>query len=171
MLTIIVTGDVDKAATRALVEKHWGQWKRGSYKAAIPQEAAQDGARTGHIDWPTPTLPWVIAGFRGPAYSDTDKDLAALDLLSFLGFDESAPLYRKLVLDEQKVDMLNGSIADHIDPYLFTVYARVKKGAFEARFTRHAQTSLGPLLVSAEPPTVRVGDVTAELPLRDVTNQ
>jgi hypothetical protein len=32
------------------------------------------------------------------------------------------------------------------------VYARVKGGAFEARFSRHAQAELGPLLVSAEPP-------------------
>jgi zinc protease len=125
--TIIVVGDVDKAATKALVEKHWGKWKHGNHKAAIPAEPPQDAARTGHIDWPTPTLPWVITGFRGPGYSDTEKDLAALDLVSFLGFEESSPLYRKLVLDEQKVDMLSGSISDHVDPYLFTVYARVKK--------------------------------------------
>jgi hypothetical protein len=46
------------------------------------------------------------------------------------------------------------------------VYARVKAQAFEARFSRHAQAALGPLLVSAEPPAVRVGDVEAELPGR-----
>jgi hypothetical protein len=34
------------------------------------------------------------------------------------------------------------------------VYARVKGGTFEARFTRHAQTALAPLLTSADPPTV-----------------
>ncbi len=38
------------------------------------------------------------------------------------------------------------------------VYARVKGGRFDARFSRHAQTELGPLLVSGEPPTLRVGD-------------
>lgn len=43
------------------------------------------------------------------------------------------------------------------------VYTRVKAGAFEARFSRHAQTSLAPLLVSAEPPIVRAGSVSAEL--------
>lgn len=30
-------------------------------------------------------------------------------------------------------------------------------GAFEAKFTRHAQSSLGPLLVEASPPAVRIG--------------
>jgi uncharacterized protein len=48
------------------------------------------------------------------------------------------------------------------------VYTRLDKpgGVFEARFSRHAQASLAPLLVSAEPPCVCVGDVTAELPVR-----
>lgn len=37
------------------------------------------------------------------------------------------------------------------------VYARVRGGALEARFSRHAQAELGPLLLSAEPPVLRVG--------------
>ncbi|MBK9265424.1 MAG: hypothetical protein IPM54_37265 [Polyangiaceae bacterium] len=48
------------------------------------------------------------------------------------------------------------------------VFARVKGGSFEARFSRHAQTALAPLLVSAEPPVVKVGDVQAELGFRAV---
>lgn len=34
------------------------------------------------------------------------------------------------------------------------VYARVKQGLLAARFSRHAQADLAPILVSAEPPTV-----------------
>ena len=124
---IIVAGDIDAARTKALVDKYWGNWKRGTYKADIPQEPPQTEPRSAHIDWPTPTLPWVIAAFKVPAYSDTAKDMAALDVLSFLGFSESSPLYRRLVLEEQKVDMLSGGYYNHIDPYLFTVNARVKE--------------------------------------------
>jgi zinc protease len=124
---ILVSGDTDPAKTKALVEKYWGNWKRGTHKTDIPAEPPQKEPRTAKIDWPTPTLPWVITAFRVPAYSDTEKDMAALDVLSFLGFSESSPLYRKLVLDEQKVDVLSGGYQDHLDPYLFTVYTRVKK--------------------------------------------
>jgi len=46
------------------------------------------------------------------------------------------------------------------------VYTGVKQGAFEARFSRHAQTSLAPLLVADDPPALRVGDVTAEISAR-----
>jgi hypothetical protein len=38
-----------------------------------------------------------------------------------------------------------------------TVKARARGGPFEAKFTRHAQTSLGPLLLEADIPTVRIG--------------
>jgi hypothetical protein len=46
------------------------------------------------------------------------------------------------------------------------VFARVKAGVFEARFSRHAHTALAPLLVSAEPPVVKVGEVQAVLARR-----
>jgi hypothetical protein len=46
------------------------------------------------------------------------------------------------------------------------VYARVKGGRFEARFSRHAQTQLADILVDADPPRVRVGGRTVEVVLR-----
>ncbi len=43
--TIIVAGDVDAKQARALVDKSFGDWKRGSYHADIPVEPKQDRAR------------------------------------------------------------------------------------------------------------------------------
>jgi zinc protease len=127
--TIVVVGDVKQKAVRALVDKYWGGWKRGSHKADVPAEAPQDGPRTGHVDWPTPTLPLLEVAYRGPAYTDTEKDSAALDALMFLGFSSNSDLYQKLVIQEQKVDVLAGENADHVDPYLFEILARVKNPA------------------------------------------
>lgn len=45
-------------------------------------------------------------------------------------------------------------------------YARVKGGRFDARFSRHAQTQLAPVLVEADPPTVRVQGRDVVLPVR-----
>jgi zinc protease len=125
--TIIVVGDVEADNTRALVEKYWGDWEHGSYQAKIPVEPLQQGPRNNHIDWPSPTLPWVWVAFHGAAYSDTGKDQVTLDVISFIGFSDSSPIYKKLVIEEQKVDMLGASNPDRMDPYLFTVMARVKK--------------------------------------------
>jgi len=125
--TIILAGDLNVEQARALVQKYWGGWKRGSYRPEIPVEPPPSGPRANHLNWPSPTLPWVVAAFRGPAYSDTDPDQVALDLIAYLGFSESSELYQKLVIREQKVDMLEAESPDRVDPYLFTVWARVKK--------------------------------------------
>jgi len=127
--TIIVAGDVTVDGVRAIVDKYWSGWERGSYKVEVPAEPPQTGPRTGHIDWPSPTLPWIAIGFKGAAYSDTEKDQVTLDILSFLGFDASSDLYKKLVLEEQKVDIFGPSNPDRVDPQLFTILARVKNEA------------------------------------------
>jgi zinc protease len=127
--TIVVAGDVDPKRVRALVDERWSTWKQGSYRAQIPVEPPQDAARTAHVDWPSPTLPWVAIAYRGPAYSDDTADTVAFDAISRLGFDENSPLYQKLVIEEQKVDSLRAGPPDHIDPELFSVFARVKNAA------------------------------------------
>jgi zinc protease len=125
--TIVVAGDVDPKTVRALVDKDFGNWKRGSYHPDIPVEPAQQGPRENKIDWPSPTLPLVEIAFHGPAYSDSDKDWAALDALATLAFSRNSDLYEKLVVREQKVDRLVADMSQSVDPNLFEVEARVKK--------------------------------------------
>ncbi len=124
--TVIVAGDVVPAEALRLVEKYWGGWKRGSYVAAIPQEPAPQGPVTAHVPWPTPTLPWVTVAFHGPAFSETQPDFAAIDLLLDLTFGETSEVYQKLVVQEQKVDQLFPYVPPNADPSLVTVAARVK---------------------------------------------
>lgn len=127
--TIVVAGDVDPKTVRALVDKDFGNWKRGSYHPDIPVEPAQQGPRESKIDWPSPTLPLVEIAFHGPAYSDSDKGWAALDALATLAFSRNSDLYEKLVVREQKVDRLAADMSQSVDPNLFEVEARVKKAA------------------------------------------
>ena len=125
--TIIVAGDVKPEQTRRLVDKYWAGWNKGGFRVEIPQEPPPAGPRRNHVSWPAPTLPWVVVAFRGPAYSDASLDKAALDLIAFMGFAENSELYQKLVIREQKVDILEAENPNRVDPYLFTVWARVKK--------------------------------------------
>ena len=124
--TMILAGDLNRAKALELVKKYFGGWERGDYQAAVPAEPAQESAREAHIDWPSPTLPWVAVAFHAPAYSDTDKNSAALDLLAAMAFGENSELYQKLVLKEQKVAELEAEVPDHVDPELFVCYAQVK---------------------------------------------
>jgi zinc protease len=124
--TIMVVGDVKQADVLAMVKKYFGEWKRGDYKAQIPVEPLQEKGHTEHIDWASPTLPIVAVSYRGPAFSETVKDKAALDLLNMIAFGDNSDLYQKLVLEEQKVDFVGGESEDHKDPELFAVISRVK---------------------------------------------
>jgi zinc protease len=127
--TILVVGDVKPKPVRELVEKSWGDWKRGSYKPDIPAEPPQDAPRTAKVDWQGATLPIVTVAFKAPAYNDKEKDSAALDALSFLAFSRASGLYQKLVVDEQKVVSIGSNSPSNVDASLFTITARVKKEA------------------------------------------
>lgn len=124
--TIIVAGDVKAEQIDKLVEEYWSGWNRGSYKATIPQEPPHTAPVYAHVPWTSQTLPYVTVAFRGPAVTDM-KDTAALETLFDLEFGETSDLYKKLVEDEQKVDALFYDDDPHVDPYPFTVLARVKK--------------------------------------------
>ena len=126
--TVIVAGDVTPADVLPLVEEYWGPWKRGSYEVEIPTEPPPSGPVQAHVTWETPTLPWVSVAFHTPAFSETSTEWAALDILADLTFGPTSALYKKLVEDEQKVDQLGSFFPPNADPYLLTVYARVKKG-------------------------------------------
>jgi zinc protease len=125
-VTITITGDVSRDQVLELTRKYFGDWKRGNYVPQIPVEPPQTEPRSATIDWPSPTLPMVSLGYHGPAYSDTNKEKAALDLFGQIAFGPNSDFYQKLILKEQKVDGLGRGFGNQIDSDLFTVTARVK---------------------------------------------
>ena len=125
--TVIIAGDVNAKEAFALVEKYWGNWKRGNYTVAIPVEPAPQGPLYAHVPWPAPTLPWVAVSFRSPAFSTTARDFAALDTLLSLSFGRTSDLYKRLVEGEQKVDQLFDYTPGNVDPALATIGARIKR--------------------------------------------
>lgn len=127
--TIIVAGDVEPQHVFQLVEKYWGDWERGSYEAQIPEEPAPDGPLYDHVNWETPTLPWITIAFRGPAFSDETLDRAVLDMIAGAAFIPSSELYEKLVMKEQKVLALWPYFPYQKDPFPLSIMAQVKDPA------------------------------------------
>lgn len=123
---IVVAGDVTPAQVLPLIRKHWGAWKPGTYKASIPAEPPATAPKYAHAVWPTPTSPLISVAFRNPAFSETIKDNAALDLVAGIYFGPTSDIYRKLVVTEQKLDSFGGSNSSNVDPGLFRITARLK---------------------------------------------
>jgi len=126
--TIIVVGDVASDKVNALAEKYFGNWKKGDYVSKIPFEEAQTETRYTHIQlkgFP----PLLTLNYKGPSFNDQQIDMPALDVLSSLLFSEKSDLYKKLVLDEQKVRFIQAGATDSRDPNLFNIYASVVNAA------------------------------------------
>jgi zinc protease len=126
---ILVVGDADPETVFKLVDKHYGEWKPGGKHPAVPVEPPQKQEKRAALTWKGATLPVLLEGYHAPAFSTTNVDVPTLDVLSELLFAERAPLYKRLVIKEQKVETLSGSNDAHVDPNLFTVLARIKKPA------------------------------------------
>jgi zinc protease len=135
--TVVVVGDVDPARVIPLVERYFGGWERGKFELAVPREPSPKGPVVAHVPWQAPTQPLVTVAFHGPAFSETEKDSAALDLLQELHFGSTSDLYQRLVVDEQKVDVLAYDSAASQDPSLATIYTRLKDPA-DAVYVRDA---------------------------------
>jgi zinc protease len=120
--TIIVVGDVEKEKVNSLAEKYFGNWVAGNYSAEIPVEPAQKEKRFVHLqDGSIP--PYLSMNYKGPAFSDTKIDMPAIDVMNTILFSQNSKLYKKLVVEEQKLRFLGGGASDSRDPYLITIQA------------------------------------------------
>ena len=121
-----MVGDFDQAELERLVRERYGGCGRAAASSPrFPPEPPQTEARSARITWPNPTLPFLMMGYHAPAFSDQRIDMPALDVLSQLLFSETSPLFRKLYLEEQVVDALQGGALDSRDAPLFTIIARI----------------------------------------------
>ncbi|MFQ5877294.1 MAG: M16 family metallopeptidase [Acidobacteriota bacterium] len=123
---LLVVGDVDPDRVFALARRYYGSWERGSFRFEVAPEPEQQTEQRVDLRWPSPTLPYLFIGYHAPAFDPDRIDMPALDLISQLLLSAAAPLYQKLVVEEQVVDLLFGGAEDHRDPFLFQIAARVK---------------------------------------------
>lgn len=124
--TIVVVGDASPEKVNALAEKYFGQWKPGNYTSKISSEPAQTETRYAHIQ-KSGFPPFLSLNYKGPAFNDQGMDMPSLDVLSSILFSEKSALYKKLVLDEQKIRNIGGGAYDTRDPGLINISASVVK--------------------------------------------
>jgi zinc protease len=68
----------------------------------------------------------MIIAHKNKAFDVNDKTFLASSLLSELAFGEISEIYKKLVLNEQKVQFVSSNPGFSRDPSLFYIYSMVK---------------------------------------------
>ena len=125
-VVILVVGDVDAKTVFPLIRKYYGGWKKGYEPAKITPEPPQTAERRVEISYPGKTLPILCMAYKGAAFETSNPDFAAARLLSSLAFGETSELYKKLVIREQKVEILEAEVPMNRDAALFTIVAMIK---------------------------------------------
>jgi len=98
--SLAIVGDIDKAATKKLVEKYFGSFKQG---APVPKPAVETPKITSErrqvvkdrVELPRVFIAWITSPIYKPG--DADADIAS----TVLGGGKSSRLYKKLVYEQQ----------------------------------------------------------------------
>lgn len=125
-VVIVVAGDFNPDETFTLIGKYYGGWEKGYVKPAIPAEPPQRAPRDGEVRYGGKTLPIIDVAFKGDRFDPENRDYVAALLLGDLAFGENSDLYKKLVIQEQKVQFIAASTPMNRDLPLFEIYAMVK---------------------------------------------
>ncbi len=120
--TVVVVGDVTPEKVVSLSKKYFGDWQKGDYSSEVPVEPKQTETRYTHLQNGS-IPPYLELSYKGPAFSDEEIDMPALDVLSSIVFSQTSDLFKKLVLEERKVRFIGGGALDSRDPNLFTIQA------------------------------------------------
>jgi zinc protease len=170
--TVTVLGDIEPAATLALVKKYYGAYSHSpaSIPAVYTEEPPQSGERRVTVKRPG-ELGTVIVAHKVP--NGRDADLPALDMLdAILSSGKNARLYRSLV--DQGLALNAGAGTDpHHDLSLHTVYAILAPGATHSQVEKALVAEIAKIksdgVTAAEVDRVKQQYIAAEAYKRDGT--
>lgn len=125
-IVLLIVGDIDTDKTLEMVKQYYGNWKSGYVQPDIPVEPKQNGLRTKEVKFQGRTLPLIVISHKGDAFDINNKDIFAASLFEDLAFGETSEIYKKLVLNEQKVQFVSADFGFNRDPGLLSVYSMIK---------------------------------------------
>lgn len=128
--TVLVVGDVEPEETIRLVSAAYGPWRPATAAARVqpPPEPAQTAIRRAVAAGDSASAR-VSFGWKIPGGDPHNADVAALELLDTLLLSPTGSLYRRLVLDEQLAQSVDGGREAFVDPCLFVVNVELREGA------------------------------------------
>ncbi len=126
-VVVLIVGDIDPTKTMGLVKKYYGNWQKGYVPPQVPVEPEQKDERTANVTYNGQTLPILCVAYKSLAFDPQNKEMAACYLLGDLAFGETSEIYKKLVLNEQRVQFISADFSSARDPQLLSIWTMIKK--------------------------------------------
>ena len=153
--SLAIVGDIDPAATRALVEKYFGSLERGGAVPEIavttpPIAAERRAVVPDRVELPRVYMSWITS----PIFMEGDAEADVASVV--LGDGRSSRLYKSLVYDKQIAQAVSAEQYSLILGSVFTIEATARPGhtaeelerAIEAELTRLRETGPEPAEVA-----------------------
>jgi zinc protease len=120
-VVVVLAGDFDFNQAEALIKQYYNDWKPGYVPPQITPEPPHTAPRRRNVEFPGRTLPILSVNYMGPAWSAKDRLTVAANVLGRVAFGENSAIYKKLVLEERKVQFLNSDFDLARDPSLMDI--------------------------------------------------
>ena len=124
-VVLVVAGDFDFDEAERLIREYYSPWKPGYVPPKITPEPAHTAPRSRTVEYPGRTLPFLSVNYQAPAWSATDKLAVATEVLGQVAFGSNSDIYKKLVIEDRKVQFLREGFGLARDPELLNVTAAV----------------------------------------------
>jgi zinc protease len=124
-VVLVLAGDFDYGEAEQLIRQYYGGWEPGYVAPDITPEPPQRGPRRQTVRYPGRTLPVLSINYKAPAWSATDTIAVATEVLGEVAFGSNSEIYRKLVIDEQRVQYLGAGFGLARDPALVSINTMV----------------------------------------------
>ena len=127
---ISVAGDFNPDSALAWITAAYSDWKKSTITPdPIPAEPKQTKARREDLTWKDAMIaPILMIAHKSPAMEFNDKDYAAMRAIDRLLFSNNGRLRKRLVVDQQLVEDVDGGAWGTKDPSLWTITATIKTG-------------------------------------------
>lgn len=124
-VVVMVVGDFDFDHAESLIRQSYAGWAPGYQAPPIPAEPEQTAPRRAAVTYRGRTLPMLTLNWMAPAWDPVGRTAVALEILGNIAFGSNSALYRKLVIEERRLQSLQGGFYLSRDPDFIQVSAMV----------------------------------------------
>jgi zinc protease len=124
-VVVVVVGDFEFDEAEALIRDHYANWAPGYEAPAVPTEPEQTAPRENAVTYQGRTLPILTVNYMAPAWDATDRVAVALEVLGAIAFGPNSDIYRKLVIEERRLQFLQAGFSLSRDPDFIQISAMV----------------------------------------------